>query len=286
MLEVRRPLSRIRAGAQPRGALMLAVALATLILGGCGGGGSTSANTHPPPASPGKPRAVWGRPPDGLSPRGLVILIHGGGWRGIDPEAFRQTLAVATLVQRLGYATLTVDYRQGAAGIADVNSFYREARRRVGPHLPICAYGSSAGGHIGLMLAVENPDLNCVIDLAGPTDLPALRRDGHGSAAYDIALHAFGADTLARLSPALHAASINAKLLLVYAKDDPLVPVAQAREMARADPRAQLIVLPPGRAGFVHTGVGAPVADTGVSLTALRDAQRAEIDFLTSVARR
>jgi acetyl esterase/lipase len=236
--------------------------------------------SHGPSAE--RPRAVWGSPPRGVTPRALIILIHGGGWRGIDPVAFKDTLAVATLIQRLGFKTLTVDYRRGAEGLDDVDAAFHQARRRVGAHLPICAYGASAGGHLSLMLAVRNPDLACVVDLAGPSDLPALEHDPNGQSAFQIALQAFGRGPLSQLSPALHAGSIKAKLLLVYAQDDPLVPVSQGREMAHADPRAQLIVLPPGSAGFGHTGVGAPISASGVDPSALLKAQQAEIALMSS----
>ena len=48
--------------------------------------------------------------------------------------------------------------------------------------------GVSAGGHIALMLAVRNPDVACVMSLAGPTDLPALRTESNGLAAYQLAV--------------------------------------------------------------------------------------------------
>ncbi|MEA2158662.1 MAG: hypothetical protein QOD66_1042 [Solirubrobacteraceae bacterium] len=258
------------------------LAIATLALAGCGGGASTSTQTPTaPPVHQSKPRAVFGRPAGGQTPRALVMLIHGGGWKGIDPIAFKDTLAVATLIQRLGYETLTVDYRQGAQGVSDVDAFYRKARRRFGPQLPICVYGTSAGGHLGLMLAVRHPDLACVIDLAGPTDLPALKANAD---AYRLATDAFGTARLAQFSPALHAGSIKARLMLVFAKNDPLVPVAQGYAMARADPNARLIVLPPGPAAFIHTGVGAPVQASGVDLAASQRAQQAEVAFIAAVA--
>jgi pimeloyl-ACP methyl ester carboxylesterase len=131
------------------------------------------------------------------------------------------------------------------------------------------------------MLAVRHPDLACVIDLAGPTDLPALKAN---PAAYRLATDAFGTAALAQFSPALHAGSIKARLMLVFAQDDPLVPVAQGHVMARADPNAQLIVLPPGPAAFIHTGVGAPVEATGVDLAASQRAQQAEVAFIAAAA--
>jgi acetyl esterase/lipase len=272
---------------------ILTAALA-LGMAGCGGSGGGSASRSAASASgPAVPsgttdvgdgvRAVWGRPPNDQPPKAVVMLIHGGSWKGIDPAAFKATLAIATIFQNLGFETVTVEYRRGAQGISDVQRLYRHVRQRVGTHSAICAVGTSAGGHIALMLAVRNPDLACVIDLAGPTNLPALRTDPGGSTAYHIALNAFGNGPLTELSPALHTSSIKAKLMLIYAANDPLVPVAQGREMARADPGAKLIVLPPGTAPFVHTGVGAPVQRTGVDAGANARAQADEVRFLNAV---
>jgi acetyl esterase/lipase len=255
--------------------------LATLAVSACGGG--SSRNVPPPKRAHGRrAKAVWGAPSGGRRPRALLILIHGGGWEGPNAAALRDEVAVAGLYRKAGYETVAVDYRAGAAGVSDVERIYRQARRRAGPHLPICAAGISAGGHIALMLAVRYPDLRCVIDVAGPTDLPALNREPHGHTVLELADHAFGAGGLAAFSPALHASSIRARLMLVYASDDPVVPVAQGRAMARADRSATLIVLPPGNSTFVHTGVGAPAATTGVRLSAKNAAQIAEDRFLNS----
>ncbi len=111
-----------------------------------------------------------------MRPRAVVLSIHGGGWKGLDSASYRFQLQIAPLFQRLGYETLTFQYRGGAQGIEDAEAFYRYARRRVGPRFPICAVGESAGGHIALMLAAMNPDLACALDLAGPTDLVSLAK--------------------------------------------------------------------------------------------------------------
>lgn len=45
------------------------------------------------------------------------------------------------------------------------------------------------------------------------------------------------------------------RIVLAYAQGDPAVPLAQGEAMARALPSARLIVLQPGPARFVHSGV-------------------------------
>jgi acetyl esterase/lipase len=215
------------------------------------------------------------------------MLIHGGGWSGINPAAFQSEVAIAPIFNALGFETMAIEYRKGALGVHDIQAAYDRARKRFGRKLPICAVGPSAGGHLALMLAVRNPSLACVISQAGPSDLPALKTQPGGDGAYKLATEAFGdnASVLAANSPALHASSIKAKVMLVYAANDPVVPVAQGEEMKRADPSATLIVLPPGTATFVHTGVGVSPAQSGVSKTAKQAASAAEVRFLESVGR-
>jgi acetyl esterase/lipase len=263
---------------------------------GCGGGNGTTDSAPVPRSStavtvpagriqniggaPGLPKAVWGAPTDGQKSRGVLMMIHGGSWAGISASQFKTMQATATVFQGLGFETFTVDYRSGAQGVTDVDNLYRDARREVGPKVPICAAGISAGAQIALMVAIRNPGLACVLDLAGPTDLPAFKMEPGGATLYRVILDRFGTGPLEQYSPALHGSSIKAKVLMIYAEDDPLVPVAQGRAMARADPAAKLIVLPPGSAPFVHTGVGAPAQASGVDPKAYATAESAEVRFL------
>jgi dienelactone hydrolase len=249
-----------------------ALAVAVVALAGCGSG----AHVHL--------SSIWGAPAGGARPRALLLLIHGGGWAGRSTAGLESVAALGPDFQRLGYETLAFDYRHGALGIEDAEVFYRLARQRVGPHVPICAVGPSAGGHIALMLALRNPDLACVLDFAGPTDLISLGSQPGGGFGYHVALRAFGARQLGAYSPALHAGSIRAKVMLVYAKNDPIVPAAQGEEMAHVLPAAQLIVLPPGPVGFVHSRGGAGTSN-GVAVAAYDASIAAEESFLADVAR-
>jgi acetyl esterase/lipase len=242
----------VRWRAEPILSALAAIVLAAGGLAACGSTSHGSTTARPRLA------AVWGMPTNGR-PRAVVLLIHGGGWAGQNATYLADAANDGRNLQRLGYETLAFDYRAGALGIEDAQAFYREARERVGPHLPICALGWSAGAHIALMLAVMDPGLACVVDLAGPTDLTVLAVERGGAYGSGIAARVFGTRRLAAYSPALRAHSIRAKALLMYARDDPVVPVAQGEIMARALPGSRLIVLPPGPEPFVHSGV-APAA--------------------------
>jgi acetyl esterase/lipase len=237
---------------------IVAVVVAAALLSGCG-------SSAPLPRVHGLV-AIWGKPPGGEKPRALVLLIHGGSWKGQDTRMVTEEAAIGHNLQHLGYETLAFDYRHGAQGIQDAQMFYELARKRVGPGLPICAMGMSAGAHIALMLAVKNSDLACVVDLAGPTDLTSLARQPGGKPGYALSAKTFGVRRLPAYSPALHARSIRATVLAVYAQNDPIVPPAQGQELARALPGTRLIVLPPGSVFFVHSTVDASAFDRALAV--------------------
>ena len=123
------------------------------------------------------------------------------------------------------------------------------------PALPICAYGESAGGQLALMLAVRRP-LACVIDAAGPVDLPRLDGTPQADWVRAKALAAFG--DLRDASPTHHAAAIRAPVLAGYAAADRIVPASQGRYLKRALRRARVIELGAGAGPrFVHATVPA-----------------------------
>jgi pimeloyl-ACP methyl ester carboxylesterase len=259
----RRPFSARALG------VVLALALSAVGTTSCGGRDEQDASS-----AQAKPYAVWGAPTGrfaGRPPTGVVMLIHGGGWAGINLRDFRGAQSFSPALQALGYETMTIDYRFGVEGLRDADAFYRQARARFGARMPICAVGMSAGGHIALMLAVKHPDMACAISLAGPTDLTRIGREPGGRLVQELAVRAFGRGRLAEFSPVLRARTIRARVLLVAAANDPLVPLAQQQRMARALPGAQTIVLPGDDRGipFVHSRVS-PAA----SAAAARDQAR------------
>lgn len=221
------------------------MAAATLLLltamAGCGSERHESGSGE---AGIGGARVSWGEPAAG-NPKAVVMLIHGGGWQRSD-SGYAEQEANAKTFQDHGYATVAIGYDEGARGFQQVVDVYKEARRRY-PGLPICASGISAGGNLALMLATREPDLACVLALSAPTDLASLgAQDPEGDEAYQAAVTAFGKDQLGKFSPVRFANRITAKVLLIVAEGDPIVPAEQGRELARVLPGAELVVLPPG----------------------------------------
>jgi dipeptidyl aminopeptidase/acylaminoacyl peptidase len=212
----------------------LLISLATI---GCGG-------TNVDIKGSGHQVAVkWGKPKGGQEPKGVVMLLPGGGWQP-NKTAYLGLIPTAEELQSLGFATVVVGYGEGATGFQDVKQAYEKTRQRY-PGLPICAQGVSAGGNLALMLAAREPGLTCVVGLATPTDLTALKDQG-GDEAYDMAVTAFGEDQLANWSPIRYADRIKAKVLLINGENDPVDPVEQGREFARKRPQTELVILPEG----------------------------------------
>lgn len=191
------------------------------------------------------------RIPDDAAPRAYVLLIHGGAWYRVGPRATARMDPVAARLRAAGFGTVNVDYRAEAAAFGDVLAAYRRLRGQVGPRAPICAYGTSAGGQLALMLAVRRPDVACVVAYSAPSLLDRLppRLRAHARAAFP------GPGGLAAWSPARYRLGIP--LLLAQARRDPIVPVAESHAMRAAAPDARLVLLDPGPAPWVHTSVDA-----------------------------
>jgi acetyl esterase/lipase len=187
-------------------------------------------------------------------PAGVVLVVHGGAWRAAGPRTVALMDARARTFAGWGWAAAVVDYRAFADAPGDVVRAYDAAHARF-PGLPICAYGESAGGHLALMLALRRP-LACVIDAAGPVDLPRLNGTPQADWVRAKALAAFG--DLRDASPTHHVAAIHAPVLAGYAAADRIVPASQGRYLKRALPRARVIELGTGAGPrFVHASVPA-----------------------------
>ena len=221
--------------------------------------------------------------PSTPGPHAVVLLIHGGGWRGGRRE---HMLGPARALAKLGYAAATIDYRlsrgnRGAfpAAVSDARCAVRWLRHNAGRFQldadRIVSIGMSAGGHLSAMLAVASDvtGLDDGCDLAGVSPRVA------GAVAYfspldlrdrapmvpgterivEKFLEVDPADEPARAtlaSPIAHVDPRDPPLLLVHSADDAVVRVDQSRLMYRALTRA----------GVPVTYVELPTARHGVPL--------------------
>lgn len=222
----------------------------------------------PAPYEIGPPTGIFA----GRAPKGVMIVIHGGGWYHVGAADVAAMRNEANRWRERGWSTVNIDYRACGQSVDDVLWFYDAVRARSGS-TPICATGSSAGGHLALLLAARRPDVACVISQGGPTDLttiatqPAFGDQLVGpSWVYELGVAAFGLDMLPQRSPALE--PIKARVLLANATNDPFIPPAQLTELAdnqRArDPNAyvDVLALESGPEPFTHANVSRRARET------------------------
>lgn len=235
-----------------RASLVAATLLISLAAIGCGG---NNVDIH---TNGDQPLVKWGKPAGG-DPKGVVMLLHGGGWQP-SRDAYESEMPTAAQFQKLGYETVVIGYSEGATGFRQIENVYSQVRRRY-PGLRVCVHGFSAGGNLGLMLAARERGIACVLGIAAPTDLTTIKSQG-GDEAHDLAVAAFGQNRLSAWSPVKFAGRIDAKVLLLTGESDPVVPAAQAREFAQAVPGTQVDTVPAGSVPLVwlHGAKVDPVA--------------------------
>jgi acetyl esterase/lipase len=208
----------------------------------------------------------------GKPPKGVMLVIHGGGWFVVGKETLVPVRSYVDNWRARGWTTLSIDYRACGQSLTDVFWFMRRVRE-IRPNAVVCAAGLSAGGHLALLLASVRPDVACVISVAGPTDLSSLPNQQTfdpvtatmsavvPTKLFNMAAAAFGGvGTLNAWSPISYAGRIKARVLLANGELDNKVPVQQATDYAAALRSAQPglyvdeVLLPPGTQPFVHTG--------------------------------
>jgi acetyl esterase/lipase len=215
-----------------------------------------------------------GSPTTGTRPHGVMVVVHGGAWTMAGEPMLSQARPEASLWRGKGWATANVDYRPCGHSLADVLLQYDLIRTVVGPTTPVCLDGESAGGQLALMVAALRPDVACVLARAAPTDGETLgdqdATDPSTGAPSRLApqrleigmAQAFGEGAVRAFSPTTYAGSLGARLLLVSATDDTIVPPAQATELANAVAAARpgasvrTLLLAPGPHTWVHGSAG------------------------------
>jgi acetyl esterase/lipase len=219
----------------------------------------------------------------GQAPRGVMLVIHGGGWSVTGPGAAQRLRLDADRWRARGFETVNLTYRACSQSASDVLWFYDRARTWFGAGAKICAHGVSAGGHLALVIGAYRPDLYCAVSQAGPTDLTRIQDEGvynpatglYDSTAGSRLVHnlgaaAFGEENLATYSPAAQAAAAlkNTRVLQGFSGDDPLVPFRQALDLGEAMTAAN----PTAYVDNLQLEIGTiPFAHGRVTQTALND---------------
>ncbi|WP_300973556.1 alpha/beta fold hydrolase [Sphingomonas sp. LHG3406-1] len=174
----------------------------------------------------------------------LIVLPHGGPWAR---DAERWDLWSQPLAE-LGYAVVQPNFRgssgfgkaweamsDGNWGMAmqdDLDDSVRHlAAEGIVDAKRVCVMGWSYGGYAAARAAQRNPELyRCAIAGAGVYDIPRMTAyDRNYLGEYGSKYIGSAAGRLADVSPARHADSKWAPILIVHGAKDQRVPVAQAR---------------------------------------------------------
>jgi acetyl esterase/lipase len=187
--------------------------------------------------------------PAGAKKLPALVLIHGGRWRAGDK-------ADLTLIARrwagFGYAVFNINYRlakeatKSAPGTThpalyeDVGaaiSWVRQHGSAWGADpTALGILGGSAGGHLGLLAAVQDPTVAGVASWSGPTDLGLMWSRGQETEAIGTFLgctHPEPCPAAADASPVTHVTPDDPPVLLANGSNE-AIPAEQATVMGKA----------------------------------------------------
>jgi acetyl esterase/lipase len=239
-------------------AVVVAVIAIGTVLGALAACGTDKPPTGSQPTTPGPVAPVADTTtadPQGGGARGTMIMVHGGGWAGHSAAGRDRLIAnPGSLLLKLGWRIVSIDYAEGTAGLKDVlETIDSEVERKTGLG-PMCLYGESSGAHLALIAASRRRTVDCVAGLGALTDLSLYERVAETSSDGQVRLLAgrigqfFGTTraALAPWDPISVARSIHADVLLMHEEDEPLVPATQARRFQAAHPATRVVELEAG----------------------------------------
>ena len=219
------------------------------------------------------------------SPRGVVVVVHGGFWRSRYDASLGTPLA-EDLAAR-GWAAWNLEYRRVGAGggvpatlddVAAGIDALRDVVPALGPGAPVVTLGHSAGGQLAAWAASRTRharwsggvEVTHVVSQAGVLDLAGAARDRLG----DGAAEAFVGGGPDEVPDAYALADPSAQVPLarplwaVHAPDDDTVPLSQSAEyVARAraaGAEAELVEVAGGHFGVIDPAHEAWAAVVGI----------------------
>jgi acetyl esterase/lipase len=205
------------------------------------------------------------QPPAHTSPAPAAIYLHGGSWISGDSNSggFIVDQIGAALNQK-GFLVASVNYRLGPdepwpAQIVDAKCAVRFLRANakaldIDPN-DIGIWGHSAGAHLASLVGTARADagwdvgpyldqpstVEAVADFAGPSNLVTLGEEGGPGVVKDNFVSLLGPVPPEQLPAELKAASPvtyvspgDPPFLIIHGDMDPIVPIAQSEELARA----------------------------------------------------
>ncbi|EAQ78739.1 alpha/beta hydrolase [Blastopirellula marina] len=197
------------------------------------------------------------------APRPVVLLIHGGGWRGGNKQA-GTVVAIGKMLAKQGYVAVSINYRlvkdgadgqienQWPAAIDDCRQAVRWIRENaeklnVDP-TKIGAAGDSAGGHLVSLLGTTDAAkpgepstrVQAVVNIYGPGDLTKdwTKYEISANLAVQEMIDRFlkkgNEENQIAASPTLHVDAQSANFLILQGGKDQLVPPSQTEALHEA----------------------------------------------------
>jgi acetyl esterase/lipase len=208
-------------------------------------------------------------PPPTATKPGVVVLVHGGGWRDCGQRRAALSSLALFFSSTLNVSVYNIEYRltqEGGAypeNVNDVKCALRFMAANAAQYgldgSKVVVMGESAGGHLALMAGITDsspsldiecgkaPALRAIVAYSAPTDLPAFRLTPSAAkdapAVYTQSLCntavtpcVSSCDRCIDASPLAHACSAKAPMLLVHAPEpyDALVATSQSQRLADA----------------------------------------------------
>ena len=192
------------------------------------------------------------------TPRGVVVVIHGGFWKSAYDLSLGRPLA-ADLVAK-GWAALNIEYRRVGNGggvpqtLDDVRAAIATLDDRGLDLTTVVTLGHSAGGHLAAWAGGAVDAVTHVISQAGVLDLVAADRDGLGGGAVAAFLGHPAGPSDAEADPRQQL-PLDVPVWCVHAPDDDTVPISQSEEYVdaatSAGAQAELVEVTGGHFGVI-----------------------------------
>jgi len=169
----------------------------------------------------------------------LIVLIHGGCW--LNAYDIRHTLPLSSALAEAGYAVWSLEYRRtGDEGGAWPGS-YDDIREGLEFTSRLETYpvdmsrmvimGHSAGGHLALLAASENKNIDAVVGLAAISNIVEYSRGKNScqTATIDFMGGEYGENQAAYDAANPVGKPVNDKTVLLQGDSDTIVPVEQSQ---------------------------------------------------------
>ncbi|ABF39684.1 putative lipase/esterase [Candidatus Koribacter versatilis Ellin345] len=199
------------------------------------------------PPVPADRRVLYGDDPNQFfdlylpdAPHAVAMVIHGGFWRA--KYDLLHVSHMCSVLAKSGVAVASLEYRRvGNSGggwpgsYNDVRAGFAAIRKHFGENLKYVAIGHSAGGHLALRLAVDEPTLSGVAALAPVAVLKTAYEMNLSNGAVEEFLGGSPAEIpgiYASACPSQHPSTVQR--ILLHGDLDTDVPIAISKEFEAA----------------------------------------------------